>query len=136
MSAQSYIDVLMRPDHYGFYPMAEGAIWEFRSCMPLGSTPGLSGIKPDEIRKLVSDTPTVVCIAGQKCLVLRDELHCAPIYLMDLKTMPDAEGNKYSICVGKCKTAVVIGKGKKGVTGGQVSNMVGILRSALCEIGL
>ncbi|KAF7231760.1 profilin-2-like, partial [Nothobranchius furzeri] len=90
------------------------------------STPGLSGITPDEIKKLVGDRSGFgqngVFIAGQRCRLIRDQLDVDPIFTLDLKTAADADGNAYGICVGKSKTAIVIVKGIKDATGGQLSS--------------
>uniref|UniRef100_A0A8C6M5N2 Profilin n=1 Tax=Nothobranchius furzeri TaxID=105023 RepID=A0A8C6M5N2_NOTFU len=82
--------------------------------------------QPDEIKKLVGDRSGFgqngVFIAGQRCRLIRDQLDVDPIFTLDLKTAADADGNAYGICVGKSKTAIVIVKGIKDATGGQLSS--------------
>uniref|UniRef100_A0A8D2ZW48 Uncharacterized protein n=1 Tax=Scophthalmus maximus TaxID=52904 RepID=A0A8D2ZW48_SCOMX len=40
-------------------------------------------------------------IAGKKCMMLRDDLDEEKMYTLQLRTSTDAEGNNYSVCVGK-----------------------------------
>ncbi|XP_037533324.1 profilin-1 [Nematolebias whitei] len=130
MSWQSYIDTLKTPDQSGMVPVMEGAICGITPGQESVwvSTPGLSGITVDEIKKLGGDRSGFgqngVYIAGQRCRLIRDQMDMDPIFALDLKTAADAEGNTFGICVGKSKTAVVIVKGIKDATGGQLSSKV------------
>ncbi|XP_070404823.1 profilin-1 [Nothobranchius furzeri] len=128
MSWQAYIDNLQTPDQSGMVPVKDAAICGIAPGQQSVwvSTPGLSGITPDEIKKLVGDRSGFgqngVFIAGQRCRLIRDQLDVDPIFTLDLKTAADADGNAYGICVGKSKTAIVIVKGIKDATGGQLSS--------------
>ncbi|XP_041842298.1 profilin-1 [Melanotaenia boesemani] len=130
MSWQSYIDTLRTADQSGQVPIAEAAICGIEPGQESVwvSTPGLSNITVDEIKKLAGNRSsfgqTGVYIGGTRCRLIRDQLDVEPIYALDLKTAADADGNAYGICVGKSKKTVVIAKGIKDATGGQLSNKV------------
>lgn len=72
----------------------------------------------EEVKKLSGDRSgfyqTGLYIAGQKCLMIRDQLDVDGSYSLDLKTTGDAEGNKYSVCVGKSNKGETEDGGRKG----------------------
>uniref|UniRef100_A0A3Q3A0Z9 Profilin n=2 Tax=Kryptolebias marmoratus TaxID=37003 RepID=A0A3Q3A0Z9_KRYMA len=130
MSWQSYIDSLKTADQSGLVPVNEAAICGIAPGQESVwvSTPGLSSITAEEIKKLSGDRSGFgqhgVYIGGQRCRLIRDQMDTDPIFALDLKTAADADGNAYGICVGKSKTAVVIVKGTKDASGGQLSSKV------------
>ncbi|XP_054880750.1 profilin-1-like [Poeciliopsis prolifica] len=131
MSWQSYIDNMRTPDHSGTTPVAEAAICGTGAGQESiwASSPGLQGITADEIKKLAgkdrsSFAQNGVYIAGTRCRLIRDQMDNEPTFAMDLKTAADADGNTFGVCVGKTNTAIVIAKGTKDATGGQISNKV------------
>ncbi|GLD72577.1 profilin-1-like protein, partial [Lates japonicus] len=79
----------------------------------------------EEIRKLAGKRDTFgqcgPCVGGMKCRMLRDNMEDEKMYSLDLKSAADAEGNTYSVCVGKSKQALVIARGTKDATGGRSS---------------
>ncbi|XP_047241140.1 profilin-1 [Girardinichthys multiradiatus] len=141
MSWQSYIDTLKTADQSGMVPVAEAAICGISPGQESVwvSTPGLANITPDEIKKLGSADRSSfaqngVYIGGTRCRLIRDQMDLDPVYALDLKTAADAEGNTFGVCVGKSKTAIVIVKGTKDASGGQLSskafNVVSHLRKS------
>ncbi|XP_043954510.1 profilin-1 [Gambusia affinis] len=131
MSWQSYIDTMKSPDQSGTVPVAEAAICGITPGQESVwvSTPGLQGITVDEIKKLGSKDRSSFAqngayIGGTRCRLIRDQMDMEPVYALDLKTAADADGNTFGVCVGKTKTAVVIAKGTKDASGGQISNKV------------
>ncbi|KAF0028828.1 hypothetical protein F2P81_017933 [Scophthalmus maximus] len=68
-------------------------------------TDGVKCNQPEEIKKLMSNRANFSkCgpfIAGKKCMMLRDDLDEEKMYTLQLRTSTDAEGNNYSVCVGK-----------------------------------
>ncbi|XP_071315461.1 profilin-1 [Trachinotus anak] len=85
-------------------------------------------ISVEEIKKLLADRSGFAqcgpCISGVKCRMLRDNMDDEGIFTLNLKTASDAEGNTYSVSVGKTLQTLVIGKGKKDANGGQVASKV------------
>ncbi|XP_078792997.1 profilin-1 [Oryzias latipes] len=140
MSWNAYIDSLKTPDQSGQVPVAEAAICGTAAGQQSiwASTSGLASITPDEIKKLAGDRSAFaqngVYIAGQRCRLIRDQMDMDPIYSLDLKTAADAEGNTFGVCVGKSNQAIVIAKGTRDASGGQLSskvyNVVSHLRKA------
>lgn len=67
----------------------------------------LSLPQAEEIRKLAGKRDTFgqcgPCVGGMKCRMLRDNMEDEKMYSLDLKSAADAEGNTYSVCVGKSK---------------------------------
>uniref|UniRef100_A0A3Q0R6S0 Profilin n=1 Tax=Amphilophus citrinellus TaxID=61819 RepID=A0A3Q0R6S0_AMPCI len=135
MSWNAYIDSMKTADQSGTAPVAQAAIcgctsgqesvWAVVHAGP-GGYFRVAG-NADEIKKLcASDRSSFaqngVYIAGRRCRLIRDQLDVDPMFAMDVKTAADAEGNTYSICVGKTKQ--VIAMGTKDASGGQVSNKV------------
>ena len=92
------------------------------------SSPGLAGITAEEIKKLAGDRSGFrQCgphVAGMKCMMLRDATEDKNTYSLDLKTTRGADGNAYSICVGKTNNAIVIAQGTKDAQGGQLAKHV------------
>ncbi|XP_008298544.1 profilin-1 [Stegastes partitus] len=129
MSWQDYIDNLKTPDQSGMAPIMEAAICGASPGQEAiwAKSSGLASISADEIKKLNGDRSSFfqngVYISGVKCRMLRDMMSDTPP-CMDMKTAPDADGATYNICVGKTKTALVIGKGTKEASGGQVNAKV------------
>ncbi|KAM4714235.1 profilin-1 [Anableps anableps] len=131
MSWESYIDALKAADLNGTVPVAEAAICGILPGQESVwiSTKGLQNITVDEIKKLgakdrSSFAQNGVYIGGIRCRLIRDQLDLDPVFALDLKTAADGEGNTFGVCVGKTKTAVVIVKGNKEASGGQLSNKV------------
>uniref|UniRef100_A0A3B5QUY8 Profilin n=1 Tax=Xiphophorus maculatus TaxID=8083 RepID=A0A3B5QUY8_XIPMA len=129
MSWQSYIDTMKTADQSGMVPVAEAAICGIAAGQESVwvSTSGLQGITVDEIKKLGSKDRSSfaqngVYIGGTRCRLIRDQMDMDPVFALDLKTAADADGNAFGVCVGKTKTAVVIAKGTKDASGGQISN--------------
>ncbi|XP_015257045.1 PREDICTED: profilin-1-like [Cyprinodon variegatus] len=130
MSWNSYIDMLKTPDQSGVVPVAEAAICGIASGQESvwASTPGLAKtITTEEIKKLGSSDRSSfaqngVYIGGTRCRLIRDQMDMDPVYALDLKTAADAEGNTFNVCVGKSVTAIVIVKGTKDASGGQLSS--------------
>ncbi|AWO97462.1 Profilin isoform 2 [Scophthalmus maximus] len=81
-------------------------------------------VTPEEIKKLMSNRANFSkCgpfIAGKKCMMLRDDLDEEKMYTLQLRTSTDAEGNNYSVCVGKTLSALIIVQGYKDVSGGPI----------------
>ncbi|GAA6214853.1 profilin-1-like [Lates japonicus] len=130
MSWQGYIDNLLAPDDKGRLPVQEAAICGFAPGQESvwASTPGMNNISAEEIRKLAGKRDTFgqcgPCVGGMKCRMLRDNMEDEKMYSLDLKSAADAEGNTYSVCVGKSKQALVIARGTKDATGGQLAPKV------------
>ncbi|XP_038133425.1 profilin-1, partial [Cyprinodon tularosa] len=87
----------------------------------------LSPCQTEEIKKLGSSDRSSfaqngVYIGGTRCRLIRDQMDMDPVYALDLKTAADAEGNTFNVCVGKSVTAIVIVKGTKDASGGQLSS--------------
>ncbi|XP_030580652.1 profilin-1-like [Archocentrus centrarchus] len=128
MSWNAYIDSMKTADQSGTAPVAQAAICGCTSGQE-SVWAGTLQVTADEIKKLcASDRSSFaqngVYIAGRRCRLIRDQLDVDPMFAMDVKTAADAEGNTYSICVGKTKQAIVIAMGTKDASGGQVSNKV------------
>ncbi|XP_040886776.1 profilin-1 [Toxotes jaculatrix] len=131
MSWDSYLDTLKTVDtNTGTVPVEEAAICGMGSGSESvwASTPGLRGIKPEEIKRLAGRRDDFgqsgPFIAGIKCRMIRDNMDDDKMYSLDLKTAKDAEGNTYNVCVGKSKQALIIAKGTKDATGGQLAAKV------------
>ncbi|KAF6720248.1 Profilin-1 [Oryzias melastigma] len=130
MSWQQYIDTLKAPDHNNQVPVAEAAICGIAPGSEgiWASTPGLASISVDEIKKLAGRRDTFaqngVHIAGQRCRLIRDQMDMESVYTLDLKTAADANGDTFGVCVGRSLQAIVIAKGTKEASGGQLSSKV------------
>ncbi|KAM8746944.1 profilin-1-like [Acanthopagrus schlegelii] len=89
---------------------------------------GLDSITVDEIKRLVGDRSAFrQCgphIAGNKCMLLTDNMDTEGVHCLNLKTAADAEGNRYSVCVGKTNKALIIVKGTKDANGGHLAEKV------------
>ncbi|XP_004573822.1 profilin-1 [Maylandia zebra] len=130
MSWQGYIDNLKTPDQSGTCPVSEAAICGITAGQESvwASSPGIQ-VTVDEIKKLGANDRSSfaqngVHIGGVRCRLIRDQMDVDPVFALDLKTSADAEGNTFSVCVGKAKTAIVIAKGTKDASGGQLSSKV------------
>ncbi|KAM4564659.1 profilin-1 [Fundulus diaphanus] len=143
MSWQAYIDTLKTADQSGMVPVAEAAICGISAGQESVwvSTPGLANITADEIKKLASKDRSSFAqngayIAGTRCRLIRDQLDVDPVFALDLKTAADADGNTFGVCVGKTKTAIVIVKGTKDASGGQLSAKIFTVVSHLQKAGM
>ncbi|XP_035987044.1 profilin-1 [Fundulus heteroclitus] len=143
MSWQAYIDTLKSPDHSGTAPVAEAAICGISAGQESVwvSTTGLANITADEIKKLASKDRSSFAqngayIGGTRCRLIRDQLDVDPVFALDLKTAADADGNTFGVCVGKTKTAIVIVKGTKDASGGQLSAKIFTVVSHLQKAGM
>uniref|UniRef100_A0A671WUP5 Profilin n=1 Tax=Sparus aurata TaxID=8175 RepID=A0A671WUP5_SPAAU len=112
MSWDQYITTLKADSQ-----VEEAAIWgcDKGAESKWAGGPGLDSITADEIKKLAGDRSAFrQCgphISGKKCMLLTDNMDAEGIYCLNLKTAADADGNRYSICVGKTN------KGKTGREG-------------------
>ncbi|XP_076580376.1 profilin-1 [Chaetodon auriga] len=131
MTWQAYIDDLMSVDEQtGTIPVMDAAICgtEVGQQSVWASSPGLSNITAEEIKRLIGDRPTFhssgPVIGGRKCMLLRDQMDDDTSYALNLKTKADEQGVCFSVCVGKSKSALVIAFGNKDAQGGQLVKKV------------
>ncbi|XP_070849532.1 profilin-1 [Chaetodon trifascialis] len=131
MSWQSYVDSLLSPDEQtGYKPVMEAAICGIQAGQQnvWGSSPGLSNITAEEIKRLVGDRSNFSAsgpvIGGRKCMLLRDQMEDETCYALNLKTKADEQGHCYSVCVGRSHQALVIALGTKDAQGGQLVKKV------------
>ncbi|XP_042154500.1 profilin-1-like [Oncorhynchus tshawytscha] len=118
---------------YGSEPGKE-SVW--------AATPGgqLAGVTVAEIKAMISvDRSTLfasgLSLGGNKCTVLRDNLHTEGDNTLDVKMRPTAtDPSSYSITIAKTALTLIIVKGMKDIPGGKInmkaSNMETYLRNA------
>ncbi|XP_026181937.1 profilin-1 [Mastacembelus armatus] len=125
MSWDSYITNLKTPDQSGQCPIEDAAICGIADGTVWAGTPAFKQIQPNEIKRLAGNRSDFAqsgpMIAGIKCRLLRDNLDTEGMHVMDLKTAADAQGNTYSVCIGKTLQSIIIVKGTKEASGGQIS---------------
>lgn len=139
MSWDDYVKNVKSSDQSGMTPVAAVAICGIAEGQQ-NVWAGSLQVTPDEIKKLcASDRASFaqngVYIAGKRCRLIRDQLDIEPMFAMDVKTAADAEGNTYSICIGRSKQTLVIAMGTKDASGGQVSNKVHGVVEHLRKVG-
>ncbi|CAJ1048375.1 Beta-enolase [Xyrichtys novacula] len=93
------------------------------------STPALSNISVDEIRKMANDRKDFAIngayLGGKRCRLIRDQLEMEGVNCCDLKTAAGADGsNPVNVCVGKSKQAIVVAFAKKDSGGGPLGDKV------------
>ncbi|XP_030266926.1 uncharacterized protein LOC115578193 [Sparus aurata] len=136
MSWDQYITTLKADSQ-----VEEAAIWgcDKGAESKWAGGPGLDSITADEIKKLAGDRSAFrQCgphISGKKCMLLTDNMDAEGIYCLNLKTAADADGNRYSICVGKTNKALIIAKGTKDANGGHLAEQVFKIVKYLREAG-
>ncbi|XP_061566238.1 profilin-1-like [Cololabis saira] len=131
MSWQAFIERLTdKIDGTKPSPVEEAAICgiELGKESVWASTTG-AAITVEEIKKLASEqrsdfAQNGVHVFGRRCRLIRDQLDVEGVFMMDLKTAADAEGNTYGVCVSKTKTAIIVVRGTKDANGGQLSTRV------------
>ncbi|XP_045067704.1 profilin-2 [Coregonus clupeaformis] len=106
------------------------------------ATPGgqLAGVTAAEIKAMMSldRSPLFASglhLSGNKCTVLRDNLHTDGDHTLDVKMRPTAtDTNSYSITIAKSGQTLIIVKGMKDIPGGKInikaSDMMQYLRKS------
>uniref|UniRef100_A0A3B5JY84 Profilin n=1 Tax=Takifugu rubripes TaxID=31033 RepID=A0A3B5JY84_TAKRU len=80
----------------------------------------------EELRQLLGDRQELfvkgVRVAGEKCVLVKDELDVEGSNIMNLRTQKNSEGNLFFLSIGKTAKTFVIVKGSATAQGGQVAN--------------
>ena len=63
-----------------------------------------------------------VRVAGEKCVLVKDELDLEGSHIMNLRTQKNSEGNLFFLSIGKTAKTFVIVKGSVTAQGGQVAD--------------
>ncbi|TWW63209.1 profilin-1 [Takifugu flavidus] len=125
MSWDGYITNLTSKDADGSQVIEHAAIWG-REPLSVWATSEGFNIKEEELRQLLGDRQELfvkgVRVAGEKCVLIKDELDLEGSDIMNLRTQKNSEGNLFFLSIGKTTKTFVIVKGSATAQGGQVAD--------------